>query len=176
MLIKRAQLPRGSAVVAALLLLLFPGVNYCQSGTLAPPKALKDVYPDVSRAEEDIDAALVRARKQHKRVLIIFGGNWCYDCHVLDRALHEETAGQIVRASFLLVHVNIGEGNENLDVTEKYHVPIEKGVPAVAILKADGSILYSSGNGEFEAARSMMRKDLVTFLRRNRGKEVRAKR
>jgi len=97
-------------------------------------------------------------------VLLIFGGNWCYDCHVLDRALHEGAAGKIVKQSFLLVHVDIGEGDKNLDLTKLYRIPLDKGVPAVAILDRDGKLLYSSGDGEFEAARSMMKKDLVRFL------------
>jgi thiol:disulfide interchange protein len=116
---------------------------------------------------------LEQASTEKKRVMLIFGGNWCYDCHVLDRALHEGTAGKIVREKFLLVHVDIGEGDKNLDLLKTYHIPLEKGVPAVALLDPntpkgpngpDGKLIYSSGDGEFEAARSMMKKDLVAFL------------
>jgi len=46
-----------------------------------------------------------------------------------------------------------------------YKIPLEKGVPALAVLESDGHVLYSSGQGEFEAARRMMKKDLVQFLR-----------
>jgi hypothetical protein len=35
----------------------------------------------------------------------------------------------------------------------------------VAVVGSDGALLYSSGAGEFEAARRMMKKDLVAFLR-----------
>ena len=69
-----------------------------------------------------------------------------------------------MKESFVLVHVDIGEGDKNLDLLKKYKTPLEKGVPAVAILGGDGSLLYSSGDGEFEAARRMMKKDLVAFL------------
>jgi hypothetical protein len=48
----------------------------------------------------------------------------------------------------------------------KYKIPLEVGVPAVAILAGEGKLLYSSGEGEFEAARRMLKKDLVAFLRR----------
>jgi len=96
--------------------------------------------------------------------MLVFGANWCYDCHVLDRALHEGVAGNLMKNSFVLVHVDIGEGNKNLDLMQKYKIPLEKGVPAVAILGSDGKLLYSSGEGEFEAARRMMKKDLVAFL------------
>jgi hypothetical protein len=38
----------------------------------------------MERAE--IKEAEEKAAKDHKRVLIVFGANWRYDCHVLDMA------------------------------------------------------------------------------------------
>ena|SRR2546423_6300623 len=137
---------------------------------LKPVTIKKDLYPADADAKKEIDDALKSAAADKRRVMLIFGGNWCYDCHVLDQALHEGEAGQIVKDRFLLVHVDIGEGDKNLDLLANYKIPLEKGVPAVAILDGDGKLLYSSGEGEFEAARSMLRKDLVTFL--NRWKET----
>jgi len=110
--------------------------------------------------------ALELATKDKKRVLLVFGGNWCYDCHVLDRALHEGEAGRVMRQSFLLAHVDIGEGDKNLDLVKQYKTTLDKGVPIVVVLNRDGRLLYSSTEGEFEAARKMMKKDLVAFLRR----------
>lgn len=137
-----------------------------ERGVLEPTVLSKDLYPANANAHAEIDEALKTAAKDKKRVILIFGANWCYDCHVLDRALHEGTASAIMKESFLLVHVDIGEGNTNADLLKKYNIPLDKGVPAVAILGSDGSLLYSSGEGEFEAARKMMKKDLVAFLRR----------
>jgi thioredoxin-related protein len=134
------------------------------NGVLEPAIVKKDLYPADANANSEIDEALKRAAQQKKHVLLVFGGNWCYDCHVLDRALHEGDAGQIMKESFLLVHVDIGEGDKNLDLVKKYNIPLEKGVPAVAILDKGGRLLYSSGDGEFEAARRMLKKDLVAFL------------
>jgi VCBS repeat-containing protein len=133
---------------------------------LDPAVAKKDLYPADADAKKEIDEALKKAAGNHKRVLLVFGGNWCYDCHVLDRALHEGTAGQLMKEGFVLVHVDIGEADKNLDLLKEYKVPLEKGVPAVAILASDGNLLYSSGDGEFESARTMMKKDLVAFLQR----------
>lgn len=125
-----------------------------------------DLYPADADANHEIDEALKRAVTEKKRVLLIFGGNWCYDCHVLDRALHQGIAGKIVSDSFILVHVDIGEGEKNPDLVKTYRIPLNKGVPAVAVLSSDGKTLYSSGNAEFESARTMLKKDLVVFLNR----------
>jgi thioredoxin-related protein len=128
-----------------------------------------NLYPANADATTEIADALKRAAAEQKRVLLIFGANWCYDCHVLDHALHEGDAGKILRENYLMVHVNIGEGEKNSELVSTYRIPLDKGVPAVAILDATGKLLYSSGDGEFEAARKMMKKDLVTFLNRWRG-------
>ena len=123
-----------------------------------------DLYPANTDAKKEINEALQTALNEKKRVLLIFGANWCYDCHVLDHALHDGDAGKLVSEKFLLVHVDIGEGARNGELISKYKIPLDKGVPAVAILDANGKLLYSSGDGEFEAARKMMKKDLVAFL------------
>ena len=124
-----------------------------------------DLYPADADAKKEIGDAVSRAAVEHKRVLLIFGANWCYDCHVLDHALHDGDAGKILSDNFLLVHVDIGEGERNPDLLKTYKIPLDKGVPAVAVLSGDGRLLYSSGDGEFEAARRMLKKDLVAFLK-----------
>jgi hypothetical protein len=146
-----------------------------EKGTLDPVNTKTDLYPADADAKKEIGDALTQAVSEKKRVMLIFGGNWCYDCHVLDHALHEGAAGKVVQEAFLLVHVDIGEGEKNLDLVKKYKVPLEKGVPAVVILNGAGELLFSSADGQFEAARSMMKKDLLAFLRRWRALPARAK-
>ena len=160
-------------MTSTLFALLFATVAAAQqpiSGDVLSPVAVKtDLYPSDADAKKEIAGALEKAAAEKKRVILIFGGNWCYDCHVLDQALHEGEAGNIVKQSYLLVHVDIGEGDKNLDLVKKYHIPIEKGVPALAVLKSDGELIYWSGVGEFEAARSMTKSALVAFLKHWKG-------
>jgi len=130
---------------------------------LQPPATKKDLYPANVDANQEIAEAIKQAGHNHKRVLLIFGGNWCYDCHVLDQALHQGRAGKIVEESYELVHIDVGEFNKNLEIVKKYNVPLDKGVPAVTVLDSKGNLLYSA-EGEFESARQMMRKQLVEFL------------
>lgn len=167
----KLKIRRSSLLFAFLAGLLLPSSSLSQkpsAGTdndvLESVSVKKDLYPADADANREIAEALTRAVVEKKRVMLIFGGNWCYDCHVLDRALHEGSAGKIVKESFLLVHVDIGEGEKNPDLLKLYKVPLAKGVPAVAILTGEGKLIYSSGEGEFEAARRMMKKDLVAFL------------
>ena len=135
------------------------------SGFLDSVTPAANLYRDDADAKKEIEAALKSAVPTKKRILLVFGANWCYDCHVLDQALRQGDAGKIISENFLLVNVDIGEGEKNLDLVKQYKIPLEKGVPALAVLERDGHLLYSSGQGEFEAARRMMKKDLIQFLR-----------
>jgi thiol:disulfide interchange protein len=126
--------------------------------------ATHDIYPDPAQAKADLAAALQTAAQSHKRILLDFGGNWCGDCQVLDIYLHDATNRPILEANFVLVHVNIGHMDANLDIAERYEVPLRRGVPALAVLDEKGKLLYSQKGGEFEAMRRMESSAVTGFL------------
>lgn len=123
-----------------------------------------ELYSAVADAKVEIQAALAQAAREHKRVLLVFGGNWCYDCHVLDAAFHSADISPLLAPNFEVVEVDIGQADKNLDIAKKYDVPLEKGVPAIAVLESDGNLLFSQKNGEFESARKLGPEDLIVFL------------
>jgi thioredoxin 1 len=132
---------------------------------LGPGRAAeRDIYPAPGQAKSDLAAALAAAAAGHKRVILDFGGNWCPDCHVLDLYFHDSVNRPILEASYILVHVNIGRMNENLDIAERYQIPLRKGVPALAVLGERGELLYSQRTGEFEAMRGMQSSAVTDFL------------
>jgi thiol:disulfide interchange protein len=131
---------------------------------LTSRSAERDIYPPPEQAKVDLAAALGTAAANHKRVILDFGGNWCPDCRVLDLYFHDATNKPILDANFVLVHVNIGRLNENLDIAARYEVPLNKGVPALAVLGEHGDLLYSQKTGEFEAMRGMQSKAVTDFL------------
>lgn len=126
--------------------------------------ATREIYPDPQQAKADLAAALKEAAESHKRILLDFGGNWCGDCQVLDIYFHNQENRPILEANYVLVHVNIGHMDENLDIAKRFDVPLGKGVPALAILTEKGKLLYSQQNGQFERMRSMNPGDVTQFL------------
>ncbi len=131
---------------------------------LKQPTEKKDLYPASANAKAEIAEAVHRATGAHKRVLVVFGGNWCYDCHVLEEAFRSPEISPTVEKSFEVVHVDIGQMDKNLDIAKQYGVPLDRGVPAIAVLESDGKLLFSQKRGEFEAARSMAPEDILDFL------------
>jgi thiol-disulfide isomerase/thioredoxin len=124
----------------------------------------RDIYPDPGQAKADLAAALKTAAAGHKHVLVDFGGNWCGDCQVLDIYFHNSQNLPILDANFVLVHVNVGHMDTNLDLAQRYDVPLSRGVPALAVLSGQGKLLYSQRSGEFEAMRRMESSAVTAFL------------
>ena len=134
----------------AFTLLAFAVASPPQAAAQIIDKVNKNLYSETANPTADIAAALAQARREHKRVLLDFGGNWCGDCQVLDIYYHQSPNAELLAKNFILVHVNIGHMDKNVDVAKKYKVPITKGVPALAVIDAHGNLLYSEREKEFE--------------------------
>ena len=85
--------------------------------------ANREIYPDPAAAKADLSAALKTASQSHKRIIVDFGGNWCGDCQVLDIYFHNPQNRPILESNFVLVHINIGRMDENLDIAEQLRDP-----------------------------------------------------
>jgi thiol-disulfide isomerase/thioredoxin len=129
-----------------------------------PTSTSKVIYAPGLDAQAEIKQALALAAKQHKNVIVVFGANWCYDCHVLDLAFHRPDLAGVLQRNYEVVHVDVGEGDKNQDIMQQYHVPMKKGIPALAVIDSNGKLLYSQQGGEFEKARSLAPQDLLAFL------------
>lgn len=129
-----------------------------------PSDMKKNLYPADADAHAEIKDAEERAAAGHKRVLLVFGANWCYDCHVLDLAFHRPDFAATMEG-YEVVHVDIGDdGKKNADVAGEFQTPLDKGVPALAVVESDGRVVVSQKNGEFEDARSLTPEALLEFL------------
>ena len=128
----------------------------------APARPNPQLYRADANAAVEIQEALASAKKQSKRVLLVFGGNWCLDCHVLDNAFHQPRIAPLLNPNFIVVHVDVGRYDKNLGLAKQYRVNLEKGVPSLAVLDAHATVLYSTF--DFERARVMSEEDVIGFL------------
>ena len=130
----------------------------------------KQIYPEAADPKASIAAGIAEAKKEHKRVLIDFGGDWCGDCQVLDIYFHQGPNLAILQKNFVLVHVFIREEmDNNVQLAAKYGVPIGKGVPALAVLDENGNVIYSQKTGQFNDMRHMESASVTGFLERWKG-------
>jgi thioredoxin 1 len=130
-----------------------------------PADMMKNIYPADADAHAEIKDAEEKAADGHKRLLLVFGANWCFDCHVLDLAFQRPDLAPILVANYEVVHIDLGEDeHKNADLVQQYEIPLNKGIPAVAIAESDGKLVTSQKNGEFEDARGLTPDALAEFL------------
>lgn len=141
------------------------GVERTDNPALKQPSDMKkNIYPDDADAHAEIKEAEEKAARDHKRVLLVFGANWCFDCHVLDLAFHGPLA-PLVDANYEVVHIDLGpDEKKNADLVKQFEIPLDKGIPALAVAEFDGKLVVSQKNGEFEDARGMTPEALAEFL------------
>ncbi|MEG1833392.1 MAG: thioredoxin family protein, partial [Burkholderiaceae bacterium] len=101
-----------------------------------------------------------------KKVMVVFGANWCPDCRVLDQQIKEGRLKALVDRQLVTVKVDVGRFKKNLDLAEAYGVPLKKGIPTLAVLDANGRAVYATLEGEVGDARDMSEAGLYQFFDR----------
>ena len=126
---------------------------------------------EVPRFQEDARAAIgtarQRAAREGKRVAVVFGADWCPDCDAFKSALRHRLVAPILEPGFVVVTVSVGNRDRNLDLMQQYGMKIDGGIPAVAILEPDGTLVASQREGEFRNASSLLSvAEMVSFFHR----------
>jgi thioredoxin 1 len=122
--------------------------------------------PETSEARAAVAAARERAAAAGKRVAVVFGADWCPDSRALDAALAHPLVEPIVTTAFELVHVDVGRRDRNLDLMGEYGMDVWRGIPAVAVLAADGTLVAAQREGELSSARGLSPVEIATIFHR----------
>jgi thioredoxin 1 len=127
------------------------------------------VYDESADAKKQIAAAIAEAsRRGHppRNVVLVFGANWCLDCRTLDAQMHQSELALLLEKHFVVVKIDVGRMDKNLEVATKYGVPVKNGIPAVAVLNSKGKLLYAQDQGQFADARHMNPESFMAFFER----------
>jgi thioredoxin 1 len=120
-------------------------------------------YDDSADAHAALADGLSKAKSDHKDVLVVFGANWCEDCRALDKAMHGSSAA-LIGSRFIVVKINVGNFDANLDVANHYGNPIAKGIPAAVVITPRDQVVYSTKAGELANARGMGEHGIYDFF------------
>ena len=121
-------------------------------------------YNASANARADIAAALARASSEGKAVLLTFGANWCPDCRVLGSAMTAPPLADAIAARFVVVEIDVGNWDKNLDVVAAWGNPIANGIPSIVVADGHGTVLYATKAGELANARRMGNDAFVKFF------------
>lgn len=118
----------------------------------AKPQPAERVYDEGADAGKQIEAALAKAAKENQRVLIQWGGNWCPWCIKLHNTFKSDKAiARELMYEYVVVNIDIGRFNKNLDLVEKYKADIKSGVPYLTLLDAKGNVVVNQETGALES-------------------------
>lgn len=119
-------------------------------GTAPAASAAKLGYDPSADPFEQYHAAIERAEREDKLVLIIAGGDWCRWCHVLERFLASDPQlEERLNETFVVMKVYVGFDNYNDFFFSQ--LPPAKGAPHFWIVSPQKEILASQSTGMLEA-------------------------
>ncbi len=121
----------------------------------------KPIYDEKADGKVQIAEALYRAGDKDKRVLILWGGNWCKWCYRLhDVFEQDDKVRAALRRSYELVLLDI---NNNRALGDQYKVG--KGFPWLTVLDEAGNVVKNQETGEFEAGERYDTAKVLAFLK-----------
>lgn len=150
-------------------LLFFAGICVATAQTSAATNATghanrPPIYDESADGTKQISAALDTATKEHKRLLLMFGANWCGWCYKLHTLFAtDQNISDVLKANFVIVMIDVNKGH-NSDVDTKYGNPTQHGVPVLVILDADGKQLTTEDTNLLEEGDHHSPQKVLAFL------------
>jgi hypothetical protein len=141
-----------------------PKVSIATLAQLSTP--LPSPYDPAADAKADVAAARARARAAHKLLLIDLGGAWCGDCRVLAGIMRLPEVAAFVDAHYVVVAVDVGRMNRNLDIPARYGARRLDGVPSLLVVDAHDHLLDAGHIAALADARHMTPQGLADWLAR----------
>jgi thioredoxin-related protein len=143
-----------------LLLLLYSTLFFaCQDQMTAKDFEFKEIYDadlDVSQA---IETARSNTKQKHKRILLMFGANWCPWCQRLHHLMESNfKIKNLLAEHYELILVDLGKRDRNMDIDALYGQPNKLGIPVWVLLDKEGSILKTQETGCWEFGQKSKRK------------------
>lgn len=154
-----------------------------KNGAKPEKKPRPAIYDEKADGKELVKAALAKAAKENRRVLIQWGANWCGWCHILhDVCKKDREIARLIQYEYDVVLLDIGKMDKNEDLVKKYDVDLKgHGVPYFTILDGEGKLVVNSATDGFETPKEKSKTNgyetpkVVEFLKKNAAKPLVAK-
>lgn len=124
------------------------------------------LYKPEENAEKAIDDAVKEAKDKGKHVLIQIGGNWCIWCaRFNDFVTADLSIDSLVRANYVVYHLNYSKENTNKELLTKYRFPQRFGFPVFLILNEKGHLLHTQNSEYLEEGKSYNKAKVTEFFK-----------
>lgn len=141
------------------------------AGEHAGPPEVARPYEEGVDAQAQIDTAVAQAHADGKRVLLMFGANWCVWCRRLAWVMENEPRVSAALAEgWHVVHVDTGTAGSgtNASVVARYGNPVQHGLPCLVVLDGEGTLVHTQETGALESGDHHDPERVLAFLNRFR--------
>lgn len=130
------------------------------------------IYDEKADTQALVEAAVKKAGRDHSRVLVMFGGNWCGWCHKLHTVFKTEPkVRQALSGEYEIVMVDTAaKGAEAL--MDSWKVERDKGVPYLVVLDEKGDVVTRQETGSLEEGDHHDPVKVTEFLVKNKAEPV----
>lgn len=137
--------------------------GYAQNNKTSPVNTF--LYHPEENATAAITNAIQQAKAENKQVLVQAGGNWCVWCMEFNRFIHADAhIDSLLKADYVVYHLNYSKENKNLAVFEQYHFPQRFGFPVFLILNNKGELIHTQNSAYLEEDKSYSKEKVFNFL------------
>tara|TARA_R110002072_G_scaffold163953_9_gene316884 strand:+ start:1822 stop:2655 length:834 start_codon:yes stop_codon:yes gene_type:complete len=106
-------------------------------------------------AMEVVDDALAEALAKEKRLLLVFGANWCHDSRGLAGHFQDPELAAILGDHYVTRFIDVGLRDQNQDIIRRFGVAALYATPMVMIIDpADETLLNRETRGDWGSAAS----------------------
>ena len=121
-------------------------------------------YDGVVYKESEIDLFIVNTIKDSKQPIVIFGGNWCPDCRVLEGTIKMPLIKRFMDKHYRILHIDVGRYEINMNLMDYFGVAREEGVPRVLVFDMNKNIINSSTTKEWTTARDRRQQEIFNYF------------
>lgn len=104
-------------------------------------------------ATAEIDAALARALRSGRYVMVVMGANWCHDSRAFAGWMQSEKFAQLTGDWYEIIYVNVGmpqtDDGHNLHIAKRFGIDEIEGTPTVLLLSNEAILLNADTAGSW---------------------------
>ena len=109
------------------------------------------LYDPSANAAKDVAQLVLKAKEEHKQVLLQIGGNWCVWCYRFNAFVQlDTTLKRILDANYIVYHLNYSPENKNEAYLKTLDNPQRFGFPVLVVLDENGKRLHTQDTALLE--------------------------
>lgn len=131
------------------------------------------VFDEQTSGSALVKSAQDQARVENKKIILLFGANWCPYCRQLHALLaNDPEVSALVRKSFVVVPLDVGTSarNRNAALIDRYGATVfSDGVPSVVVIDERGNKLAPTKDNPWSAKNRIEAGRVIQFLKQAGG-------